>query len=162
MWIVMILILLVGLFLYYSYTKVMNSATKVKQAEATMNIYLSKKYDLLDNLLTLFSSHTDVTKIHFPVYSLSNSDVDVKEKSDRYMELLETQHYLEELTESIIISKSDVILQNLISEIRENEAQLIACFRFYNGNVTDYNNALLKFPLSFLIKKENYHLISNI
>ncbi len=140
---------------------VINTKNQVENAYAGIDVQLTKRYDLIPNLIEtvkqymehekeLLSSLTEL-RIQATKPNLSSQEkveLDNKISKDMGKMMISVENYPD-----LKASENFVNLQQSLSEIEE---QLSASRRFYNSAVTDYNNSIDMFPSSIFATQLGY------
>jgi len=148
---ILVSLLVYVIFAYNSFIKLIN---KVKEAFATMDVYLKKRWDLIPNIVEAVKGYAkheketleDVTKIRSYAYSnLSESDkIDVNEQlsagmsklmvvAEKYPDLKANQNFLQ--------------LSNQLSQV---ENDIAFARKYYNATVRNLNNQVQMFPSNII------------
>ena len=130
---------------------------KIDKAEEDINIYLEKKEELLDRTRPIIKKEL---KLKSFLEKLDNkNDLDNFQKNDLlkncYNELFKI------LDENDKLLKSDSI-NSILSNLNENEEQIVGAIKFYNDTVVDYNQLVISFPTNVIAffkgyKKRNFY-----
>ena len=130
---------------------------KIDKAEEDINIYLEKKEELLDRTRPIIKKEL---KLKSFLEKLDNkNDLDNFQKNDLlkncYNELFKI------LDENDKLLKSDS-LNSILSNLNENEEQIVGAIKFYNDTVVDYNQLVISFPTNVIAffkgyKKRNFY-----
>ena len=124
---------------------------KIDKAEEDINIYLEKKEELLDRTRPIIKKEL---KLKSFLYKLDNkNDLDNFQKNDLlkncYNELFKI------LDENDKLLKSDS-LNSILSNLNENEEQIVGAIKFYNDTVVDYNQLVISFPTNVIAFFKGY------
>ena len=143
-----------------TYNKFRRLKNKVKQSKSTIDVYLTKRFDLIPNLVECVKAYSKYEESTFTkVVELRNSydkNKDIVEAEKTYVEFDNLIARVEAYPE---LKASEQFL-NLQVNLQKIEDELQAARRLYNGDVTLYNTAIESFPSSILakifsFKKEN-------
>lgn len=125
---------------------------KVKQSKSTIDVYLTKRFDLIPNLVECVKGYAKYEESTFAkVVELRNSydkNKDIKEAEKTYVEFDNLIARVESYPE---LKASEQFL-NLQKSLQKIEDELQAARRLYNGDVTVYNTAIESFPSSIIAK----------
>lgn len=124
---------------------------KIDKAEEDINIYLEKKEELLDRTRPIIKKEL---KLKSFLEKLDNkNDLDNFQKNDLlkncYNELFKI------LDENDKLLKSDS-LNSILSNLNENEEQIVGAIKFYNDTVVDYNQLVISFPTNVIAFFKGY------
>ncbi len=140
--------------IYLIYVQLIKKKNQVKQAEASIDVQLKKRYDLIPNILTIakkFMEHErslieDITKLRMQASQANEMsekiklDNAIKGKMDQLMINVENYPQL----------KSDATMVQAMQTYAEVEEHIAAARRFYNSAVNQLNNAVEIFPSSVI------------
>lgn len=153
------LIILGGLsiLLYVVYVGVIQKKNKVKEAFASIDVQLKKRYDLMPNILMIankFMEHEkglieDVTKLRTQAVNMKSDFSNMEEKIKLENELQTKLGQLMVSVENYPQLKSNETMVQAMQTFAETEEHIAAARRFYNAAVLDLNNAVEIFPSSF-------------
>ncbi len=160
-YIIMAVIILLIVYIFVLYNSFVSLNNKVKEAFATMDVYLKKRWDLIPNLVETvkgYANHeqetfSEVTKLRNSNYeSMSNEEKIITNekmntKIDRIMALKEAYPEL----------KANENFKNLSTELKKIEDDIANSRKYYNAVVRVYNNKVEMFPNSLIAKIFGYH-----
>lgn len=148
----LIVLILVSVFLIVLYNGMIKARIKVQESGSTIDILLNKRFDLISNLVEVvkgYSKHEqDVLN---KVVELRNTKKKVN-KNAYNNELNNAENQLMVIAEAYPDLKADTLYLELMKQMSDIEEQLQAARRFYNANVSDYNNKVETFPSSIMAK----------
>lgn len=152
--IIIILVLIILIYGFIVYNSLIKLDNKVKEAFATMDVYLKKRWDLVPNLVETvkgYSKHEkdtleQIVKIRNSVYDNISNDNKIKTNealtnniarimllAESYPELKADEHFLE-------LSKELTNVENEIAQAR----------KYYNAVVRLFNNKVEMFPSNLI------------
>jgi LemA protein len=156
-----LLIILVGLligavWLYSVYVGVIKKKNKVKEAFASIDVQLKKRYDLIPNILMMankFMEHErslieDVTKLRTQALNMKSDFASMQEKINIEHQLQQKMGQLMVSVENYPQLKSNETMTQAMQTFAEMEEQISASRRFYNAAILDLNNAVEIYPSS--------------
>lgn len=160
-YIIMAVIILLIVYIFVLYNSFVSLNNKVKEAFATMDVYLKKRWDLIPNLVETvkgYANHeqetfSEVTKLRNSNYeSMSNEEKIITNekmntKIDRIMALKEAYPEL----------KANENFKDLSEQLKKIEDDIANSRRYYNAVVRVYNNKVEMFPNSLIAKIFGYH-----
>lgn len=157
--IIVVLVLLV-FWIISSYNTLIALKNKVKEAFATMDVYLKKRWDLIPNLVETvkgYAKHESeilekVTKLRSSSYD-SMSD---EEKVDVNNQLTAGIHQLLAVAENYPDLKANQNFMKLSEELTNTENKISFSRQFYNDTVTMYNTKLQVFPSNIIAGMFNF------
>lgn len=155
-YIVMAVIILLIVYIFVLYNSFVSLNNKVKEAFATMDVYLKKRWDLIPNLVETvkgYANHeqetfSEVTKLRNSNYeSMSNEEKIITNekmntKIDRIMALKEAYPEL----------KANENFKDLSEQLRKIEDDIANSRKYYNAVVRLYNNKVEMFPNNLVAK----------
>lgn len=155
----MILLIVGGgfaLVLYFVYVGVVQKKNKVKEAFASIDVQLKKRYDLMPNILMMankFMEHErslieDVTKLRTQALNMKSDFSNMEEKIKLEGELQSKMGQLMVSMENYPQLKSNETMVQAMQTFTEVEEQISAARRFYNAAILELNNAVEIFPSS--------------
>lgn len=144
--------------LYTVYVQVIQKKNKVKEAFASIDVQLKKRYDLMPNILTIankFMEHErslieDVTKLRTEALSMKSDFSNIDEKIKIESELQSKMGQLMVSVENYPQLKSNETMVQAMQTFAEMEEQISAARRFYNAAILQLNNAAEIFPSSLI------------
>jgi LemA protein len=140
---------------------VIGKKNQVENSFAGIDVQLTKRYDLIPNLVTAVKEYmnheketlTQLTELRTRAV---NSNIDNNEKIKLDNQISSSLGKIMVSVENYPDLKSNTNFIQLQSSLNEVEEQLAAARRFFNSSVTDYNNALEMFPSSIFASQLNY------
>lgn len=161
-YIIMAVIILLIVYIFVLYNGFVSLNNKVKEAFATMDVYLKKRWDLIPNLVETvkgYANHeqetfSEVTKLRNSNYeSMSNEEKIITNekmntKIDRIMALKEAYPEL----------KANENFKDLSEQLRKIEDDIANSRKYYNAVVRLYNNKVEMFPNNLVAKIFGYQL----
>lgn len=155
-YIIMAVIILLIVYIFVLYNSFVSLNNKVKEAFATMDVYLKKRWDLIPNLVETvkgYANHeqetfSEVTKLRNSNYeSMSNEEKIITNekmntKIDRIMALKEAYPEL----------KANENFKDLSEQLRKIEDDIANSRKYYNAVVRLYNNKIEMFPNNLVAK----------
>ena len=149
-----VVICVILVLLYIAYVKLIAKKNKVREALASIDVQLKKRYDLIPNILFMankFMEHErglldDITKLRTEAVKMSSNFDNVKEKIALDAEIKNKMGQLMVSVENYPQLKSDQTMIQAMSTYNEVEEHIAAARRFYNSAVLDLNNAVETIP----------------
>lgn len=150
---VLVLILVYVLYLYNLFTRMNN---KVKDAFATMDVYLKKRWDLVPNLVDVVKEYAKHEKSTFEsVIELRNKTYDNMSMSSK---LNANENMSQELSKLVVLKedypdlKADSNFIDLAKQLSKLEEDIANSRKYYNAVVRDMNNKIQVFPNNIVAK----------
>ena len=154
--IAIIIIAIVIIWLISGYNNFVALKNRVKEAFATMDVYLKKRWDLIPNLVETVKGYAkhesetleNVTKLRSGSYdSLSDN-----EKVDVNNQLTAGIRQLLDVAENYPDLKANQNFMNLSEELSKIEADIANSRKYYNATVRELNNKVQMFPSNIIAK----------
>ena len=135
------------IFVVASYNKMVKLSNKVEEGYSSIDVALTKRYDLITNL-------TEVVK-EYTKYESEILEKIVRERNMSYKDQMmdEVQSNLLALAEAYPNLKADLQYRKLMDAMTECEEYLQAARRFYNSNVSAYNTLIQQLPCSLFANR---------
>lgn len=135
------------------YNNLVGARNQVENAFASIDVMLKKRYDLIPNLVETVKAYmkhekdtlTSITEMRTRAVS---GNISTEEKVEIENKLSGMMRNVMVAVESYPDLKADGQFTMLQRSWNESEEQISAARRAYNASVTDYNNAVEKFPSS--------------
>ncbi len=148
---VMIVVLLV--FLFVVYNRLVMLRNKVQEAFATMDVCLKKRYDLIPSLVEVVKGYAghesdvlqEVTKMR-----ANAASGDLRGQIAGEMKISDALHSLFIVAEAYPDLKANSSFLNLQEQLSQIEDEIARSRRYYNGSVREYNNQCQLFPLNIV------------
>lgn len=140
------------------YNSLVQKRNKVKEAFASIDVQLKKRYDLIPNILTIankFMEHErglleNITALRAQAIKLDSSFANIENKLKLDGEIQRSMGQLMVNMENYPQLKSDQTMIQSMQTYNEVEEHIAAARRFYNSAVLDLNNATELFPSSII------------
>ena len=143
------------------YNRLVNQRNQVKNAFAQIDVQLTRRYDLIPNLVAAvkgYASHERETLER--VIELRNTCIadtgSVQHQEGTEKQLVGALQRLLALAESYPDLKADQHFLGLQKELVNTEDRIQAARRFYNGNVRDYRNLRESFPSNLVANRFSF------
>ena len=148
-----VILLILAVIITMLYNMVIRARLKMDESGSTIDILLNKRFDLITNLVEVVKGYTKYEEdVLSKVVELRNT-CHVKPNKNKYNEgLNEAETKLLAVAESYPELKADSLYLELMKQMSDVEEQLQAARRFYNANVTNYNNRVTTFPSALVAK----------
>ena len=155
-WLIVLLVILI--IAWFVYVGLIQKKNNVKEAFASIDVQLKKRYDLIPNILFIankFMEHergllTDITELRAQAAKMPPELAQAKEK-------IELDNKISGLMGKLLVSvenypqlKSDQTMIQAMQTYSEQEEHIAAARRFYNSAVKELNNAVEIFPSSIV------------
>ncbi len=156
--IAIVVIILIALFITYNSFVQLNN--KVKEAFATMDVYLKKRWDLIPNIVETVKGYAKHEKNTLKeVIELRNSAYDKMsddEKMKTNEQLSKGINKIMALAESYPDLKASENFKDLSNQLTKVEDDIANSRKYYNGTVRIYNNKVEMFPSNIIAKIFGY------
>lgn len=149
-------LVLVGLFIVTTYNRLVTLKQRVKEAWSDIDVQLKRRHDLVPNLVESVKGYAgherqtleSVTRARQQAIDVRGLSPEQRAQAENMLtQALRQLFALAEQYPQLRAVESFTQLQTELSSIEENVA---FARRFYNGNVRDYNTALLTFPTNLI------------
>lgn len=125
----------------------------VDNSESRIDIYLTKRFDLLTKMLSTtkgYMKHEEETLAKIVTLRNPGANASLKEKAEFNNQMTQATTAINVVAEQYPDLKADKMFHNLQASISEVEENLQAARSNYNANVAVYNKAILQFPGSIV------------
>lgn len=150
--IVVCLCVLLALIFIIEFNKLTRLKNKIKQSKSSIDVYLTKRFDLIPNLVECVKAYAKhESSVFEKISELRNSyakDKNLEKGQETYNEF----NKILAIGESYPELKANDQFLNLQKELSKIEDDLSAARRLYNGDVTLYNSTCEAFPNSIFAK----------
>ncbi len=153
---VVLIILVLGIIAIYYFNSFTKSQNKVKEAFATLDVYLKKRWELIPNLVNTIKGYAFYEKTTFETIiakrqlDYDNLNKEEKKLDDQQME--QTVVNLMAVKEAYPELKANENFQKLMKELVLIEDELVKARKYYNATVRILNNKLMVFPNNIFAK----------
>ncbi len=143
-------------YLLINFNSLIGLNNQVKEAFATMDVYLKKRWDLIPNLVETvkgYSAHEKETLEE--VVNLRNNSYDKmndSEKLNTNNKISESLGRLIAIAESYPELKANENYKDLSNQLTKIEDEIASSRKYYNGCVRIYNNKVEMFPSNLCAK----------
>lgn len=152
-----VVLVLLAIF-YLIYVGLIKKKNNVKEAFASIDVQLKKRYDLIPNILFIankFMEHerellTGITELRTQAAKLPANLENAQEKIDLDNKISAMMGKLQVQVENYPQLKSDQTMIQAMQTYNEQEEHIAAARRFYNSAVKELNNAVEIFPSSLV------------
>lgn len=147
-----IIFILIILLIYFfdTYNKLIKSKNLVKEAFSTMDIYLKKRWDLVPNLIEIVKAYEKYEKEVFSeVTTLRTNqykDMSVNQKINVNEKLTEYLSQIISISEAYPELKASENFLQLSRDLTKIEDEIANSRKYYNGCVRIFNNRIQIFP----------------
>ena len=156
--IAIVVIILIALFVTYNNFVRLNN--KVKEAFATMDVYLKKRWDLIPNIVETvkgYAKHekstlTEVIKMRNSAYDSMTDDEKIKANEKLSSGMVKIMA----LAESYPDLKANENFKDLSKQLSQIEDDIANSRKYYNATVRDFNNKVEMFPSNVIAKIFGY------
>ena len=154
--IVLVVALVIAAVFYSAYVQVIQKKNKVKEAFASIDVQLKKRYDLMPNILAMankFMEHErglieDVTRLRTEALNTKSDFGTIQDKIKIENEIQSKMGQIMVSMENYPQLKSQETMTQAMQTFAEVEEHIAAARRFYNAAILDLNNAVEIFPTS--------------
>ena len=151
-----LLIIVIGLLVYVVlvYNKCISYRNYVREAFATMDVYLKKRWDLMPNLIELVNKYTQyeksILKELTEIRTRDYQGLSAEDKIDTNMVLGHTLTKFVAVAENYPDLKANQTYTTLMQQMENVENDIANARKYYNGTVRELNTLLDVFPTNVL------------
>jgi LemA protein len=149
------LILFFLLYIVVTVNSFKQTMVKISEANSGIDVALTRRYDLLTKALDTAKAYAKHEKQ--TLYEVINlrKNMPIAEKAQASQKMDEMGSTVNVLAESYPELKSAQVFSDLMVAIKDSEEHLQAARRFYNSNVSHFNQKLVSFPAGIIGKSLN-------
>jgi len=152
--IVLVVVVLIVLWGFSTYNKLVELRNRVKDQWAQIDVQLKRRFDLIPNLVETVKGYTKhESETLENVIKARNTYASAKTPEDEMKadgELTQAISKLFALTEAYPDLKANTNFQELQTELSETESKIASARQFYNDTVLTYNNMIEKVPSNII------------
>ena len=162
MWLYIIIAIVVILIIAFlvSYNGFVKENNKVKEAFATMDVYLKKRWDLIPNIVETVKGYAkheketleEVIKLRNGAYDNMSDDEKIKANE----KLSSGISKIMALAEAYPELKANENFKDLSNQLVKVEDEIANSRKYYNATVRDFNNKVEMFPSNIVAKLLGY------
>lgn len=154
-WQFMLLVVFVIIcYLVSAYNKGISYRNYVREAFATMDVYLKKRWDLVPNLIELVKNYTQyeksILKELTEIRTRDYQGLSAEDKIDTNMVLGQTLTKFVAVAENYPDLKANQTYTTLMQQLENVENDIANARKYYNGTVREYNTFLDVFPTNII------------
>lgn len=141
----------------YVYNTLTRARIKVREAYATMDVYLRKRFDLIPSLVEVvrgYASHEAETLQQ--VTALRTNSKDLSGNLESETRITQQLAKVMAVVEAYPELKADRNFLDLQQQLVKLEDDIASARRYYNGSVREYNNQRQTFPTLLLANMMNF------
>ena len=158
------ILILIGVLLllciFAIFNKLIRANNKVKEAFATMDVYLKKRWDLIPNLIETVKGYAkhenDTLKEVIELRNINYDDLSSNEKIKTNERVNRDLVKVFSLSEDYPKLKANKNFMDLSDNLRIVEDEIAQSRKYFNAVVRDYNNLVEMFPSSIIAKLIGY------
>src|SRR6185437_4407956 len=151
-WIIVGIIVLVILFLVFTYNSLITKRNRVKEAYSQIDVQLKRRSSLIPNLVETVKGYAAHEKEVFEAVTNARASLlsaqgpkQSAQANDQLSGALKSLFAVAEAYPTLKASDNFIELQQ---ELSDTETKVAASRQFYNTNVLDYNTSIQTFPSS--------------
>ena len=148
------LIALLLIYIFITYNNLMKLNNRVKEAFATMDVYLKKRWDLIPNIVESvkgYSKHEqDTLKEIIELRNISYDEMNDKEKVDFNNQLAPKISKLMAIAEAYPELKASENFIDLSKQLIKVEDDIANARKYYNATIRIMNNKVQMFPSNII------------
>ena len=151
----LIILLVVVLFLVFTFNRFVSLRNRAKEAWADIEVQLKRRYDLIPNLVNTVkgyathesSAFENVTKARSAAMGAGGNLADKGQAENMLTGALKSVFAIAEAYPELKANQNFLALQN---ELSDTENKIQSARRFYNANVRDLNTSIESFPSNII------------
>ena len=154
---ILIFAALILVYFVMMYNSIVHAEMKVEESRSGIDVVLAKRYSILTNMQESVKGYVKHEKEVLQQITQIRRDMTLQQLGDVNEQMNQLKRQLFALAESYPDLKASDLFRQFQDAIVDCEEHLQAARRFYNSNVTLYNEKLLMFPTSLMalwMKKE--------
>jgi LemA protein len=155
--VVLAILVLVGLFLAATYNRLVTLRQRVREAWSDIDVQLKRRHDLIPNLVETVKGYAAHERGTFEAVTNARAAAVSAGATGTPEQRAQAENMLTGAIRSLFaVAENYPQLQavqefkDLSENLRDTEDKIQFARRFYNGNVRDYNTALMTFPTNTL------------
>ena len=156
LYIVLVIVVLIAVYVLIQYNSFIKLNNAVKEAFATMDVYLKKRWDLIPNLVEVVKSYAEhESNVIEEVVKLRNLTYEKMSLTDK---INTNQQLTEELSKIMAISenypdlKASQNFSDLSNQLSKIEDEIANSRKYYNAVVNNFNTKTEMFPSNIVAK----------
>lgn len=150
----LLVIFVIVCYLVSAYNKGISYRNYVREAFATMDVYLKKRWDLVPNLIELVKNYTqyekNILKELTEIRTRDYQGLSAEDKIDTNMVLGQTLTKFVAVAENYPDLKANQTYTTLMQQLENVENDIANARKYYNGTVREYNTFLDVFPTNII------------
>lgn len=148
-------LLLIVIYVIATYNSFQSLKNMYQEAFSTMDVYLTKRYDLLTKLVEIakgYATHEKDTLENVIKERGNFSNLSNNEKIDESLRIDKAMTNIKVVVEDYPELKANSNFQTLANAVSEVEEDLLKSRKYYNGVARTLNSKILSFPHSIIAK----------
>lgn len=151
--IVAIIVAIILIYILAKYNQLVRQKNIVKQSQASIDVYLNQRFDLIPNLVECVKSYTKHEKETLENIAKMRKEYVNGDKSIKKAEEIDSKmNKIIAIAEQYPELKASEQYTNLQDSLRKTENQLQAARRSYNIDATNYNTTISTVPTNLVAK----------
>lgn len=150
----LLFVFVIIVYLISAYNKGISYRNYVREAFATMDVYLKKRWDLVPNLIELVKNYTQyeksILKELTEIRTRDYQGLSAEDKIDTNMVLGQTLTKFVAVAENYPDLKANQTYTTLMQQLENVENDIANARKYYNGTVREYNTFLDVFPTNII------------
>lgn len=151
-----ILILVIILYVIFTYNRIINEKNKVDNQFSQIDVQLKRRADLIPNLVEVVKGYAKhERKVFKEVIETRNNALyasSISEKAEANNSMVKAVNNLIAISENYPELKTNENYMKLQSDLVEIEDKICYSRQFYNDSVMSYNNRISLFPANIIAK----------
>lgn len=163
-YIILLILILIGVavatWYIYTYNKFIRLDNDVEEAEASIDVFLKKRHDLIPNLVNTVKGYAAHETAVFDAVNSARAQIasshTLAERQEGEERLTGALHGVLALAEAYPDLKSSSNFLELQAELSHIESELASARRYYNANVKLFNTMLRTWPSSAIARQRGW------
>ncbi len=159
-YIILLIFIILLIYVFLTYNNLVRSKNYVKEGFSTMDVYLTKRWDLIPNLVEVvktYAKHENTTFENVAgVRSGSYNNLSINQKVNVNEKLNHTLSNILAVAENYPELKANQNFLDLSKNLQQIENDIENSRKYYNGCVRIYNTSLQTFPSNIVARLFNF------
>lgn len=143
-------IIVIILFVLFSYNGLVTRRNKIKQAKSSIDVYLTERFELIPNLVECVKGYVKHEQVVFEKVAELRASYNMKKDLRSGAELNKICNNMVMVAEANPELKASEQFMDLQKSLSKMESQLQAARRLYNSEVTVYNTKIATIPTNII------------
>lgn len=158
--ILIVIVVAIATWYIYTYNRFIRLDNDVEEAEATIDVFLKKRHDLIPNLISTVKGYAAHENAVFDAVNRAQEEIAAartpQARQNGEENLTAALHGVLALAEAYPDLKSSANFLQLQDELAHIESELASARRYYNANVKLFNTMLRTWPSSAIARQRGW------